>query len=170
MARTRFADMHCSLARTLELIGDRWSPLILRDVYAGLSRFDQLATDLGISRNLLTARLGDLVDHGLLERRRYQDHPPRDDYVLTPAGRDLVPALMAVIAWGDRWVAPKEGPPVLLKHRGCGAVFEPAVACSVCSERITADDVVPRPGPGGRAALGTAILGQALAPTSDPTG
>src|SRR5215813_1874676 len=99
MRRTSFAGMHCSMARSLEVMGDWWTPLILRDLHLGLSRFDELAEDLAISRNLLTTRLAALVKHGIVERRRYSEHPPRDAYVLTAAGRDLVPVLMALTAW-----------------------------------------------------------------------
>ncbi len=158
MRRTSFADMHCSLARTLEVIGDWWSPLILRDLYLGLSRFDELADDLGISRNLLARRLNDLVDHGLIERRSYQDHPPRHDYVLSEAGRGLIPPLIALTAWGDRWVGPSAGPPLLFDHRSCSQGFVPTVTCSECGEPVGFDDIVPRRGPGSRAGRGTAII------------
>src|SRR5689334_22654077 len=120
MQRTSFARMHCSLARSLEVMGDWWTPLILRDLYFGLDRFADLVENLGVSRNLLSTRLATLVERGLIERQRYSDHPPRDRYVLTGAGRELVPVLMALTAWGDRWVAPSAGPPVRFQHRACG--------------------------------------------------
>src|SRR3981189_3376004 len=104
MRQTSFSTMHCSMARSLEVVGDWWTPLILRDLYLGLKRFDELAEDLEISRNLLSPRLKALVDNGLAERRPYQQHPPRDEYALTESGRDLVPVLMGLTAWGDRWV------------------------------------------------------------------
>ena len=163
MRQTSFADMHCSLARSLEVVGDWWSPLVLRDLYLGLDRFDDLVRDLGISRNLLTARLERLIAGGVVERERYQEHPPRDRYRLTAAGRDLVPILMALTAWGDRWAAPADGPPIAFEHRGgCGHRFTPQVHCSVCAAAVDAADVDAVPGPGGRQGPGTMLIGSVL--------
>ncbi len=162
MRQTSFAGMNCSMARSLEVIGDWWTPLILRDLYIGISRFDALATDLEISRNLLSTRLNALVEDGIIERRRYREHPPRDEYTLTEAGRDLVPVLMALTAWGDRWVVPANGPPVQFRHHDCGEIFEPQVTCSHCAEPVTAEHVDVLPGPGGRAGPGTRLMAQAL--------
>lgn len=163
MRQTSFSGMHCSLARTLEVVGDWWSPLVLRDLYLGLDRFDDLVRDLGISRNLLTARLDRLVTGGVVERERYSEHPPRDRYRLTAAGRDLVPILMALTAWGDRWTEPEDGPPIGFEHRGgCGRHFTPQVHCSVCGEPVRAEDVTPVPGPGGREGPGTMLIGRVL--------
>ena len=162
MRRTSFAGMHCSIARSLEVMGDWWTPLIVRDLYLGLTRFDELATDLDISRNLLATRLAALVEHGLVERRRYSEHPPRDTYHLTAAGRDLVPVLAALTAWGDRWVAPKQGPPVRLQHRTCGEFFTPTVSCSHCGETLAAEDIVTHGGPGGRSGPGTRLVAKLL--------
>ncbi|HXJ37323.1 MAG TPA: helix-turn-helix domain-containing protein [Candidatus Eisenbacteria bacterium] len=162
MRRTSFAGMHCSMARSLEVMGDWWTPLILRDLHLGLTRFDELAEDLGISRNLLTTRLAALVERGLVERRRYSERPPRHAYHLTEAGRDLVPVLVALTAWGDRWLAPKQGPPLRLQHRTCGKFFTPTVACSHCGETVTAEDVVAHGGPGGRTAPGTRLVAKVL--------
>jgi DNA-binding HxlR family transcriptional regulator len=158
VSRADFGSMHCSMARALDVIGDPWTPLVLRDLLMGLTRFEQLAANLGISRNLLTRRLEHLVEAGVVERAAYQDHPPRYDYRLTQAGRDLVPVLIALTAWGDRWVAPKEGPPVRFRHR-CGEVFDPVVTCPACQEPVTTDNVRALPGPGARAADGTRLLG-----------
>ncbi len=152
--------MQCSLARSLELIGDWWNPLILRDLYLGVSRYDDLAEDLGVSRNLLTTRLAALVVGGLVERRPYQHNPVRYDYLLTEAGRELAPVLMALTAWGDRWVTPDGGPPAVFEHAGCGRLFTPTVACSSCGEPITFKDVAVRPGPGSRPTPGTAVVGR----------
>ena len=158
MRQTSFSAMHCSLARTLEVVGDWWSPLVLRSLFLGLDRFDELVEDLGISRNLLAARLVALEEGGVVMRQRYQDRPVRHRYVLTPAGRELVPVLAALTAWGDRWVAPAEGPPLLFRHATCGHRTVPHVTCSHCGDALTADDLEPRPGPGGRAAPGTALV------------
>ncbi len=163
MRQTSFAAMQCSLARTLEVVGDWWSPLVLRDLYLGIRRFDELVTDLGISRNLLTSRLAELVAGGVVRRVRYTDRPPRFEYELTDAGRDLVPVLLAMTAWGDRWATPEGGPPIRFEHDRCGQEFVPTVHCSACGEPVTADAVHPRPGPGGRRAPGTMVLPDLLA-------
>ena len=122
MQRTRFGDMACSIARTLDVIGEPWSPLILRDVYVGISRFEQMQADLGISRKVLTERLNWLVESGVLERRQYETRPPRSEYVLTDKGAELVDLLMVMVAWGDRWADDGAGPPVLYRHRACGEI------------------------------------------------
>ena len=101
--------MACSIARTLDVIGEPWSPLILRDVWVGMNRFDQLQADLGISRKVLTERLNHLVDHGVLERRPY-DRRPRYEYLLTAKGTELVDLLMVMAGWGDKWLAGEAGP------------------------------------------------------------
>jgi DNA-binding HxlR family transcriptional regulator len=149
MQRTRFADLAaCSIARTLDVIGEPWSPLILRDVYVGISRFDQIQADLGISRKVLTERLKWLVESGVLERRRYQDRPPRDEYVLTDKGAELVDLLMVMVAWGDRWADDGAGPPVLYRHRACGKISHVELRCAHCGTAMRADDVDLLDGPG----------------------
>lgn len=159
MRQSSFSDMHCSLARSLELVGDWWSPLILRDLIFGPRRFDELATDLGISRNLLASRLSWLVDSAIVTRTPYQGRPPRFSYALSDSGRELAPVLMALTAWGDRWATPEGGPPVTYRHRDCGGVFTPTVSCSACGRPIEADDVDILPGPGGRQGPGTQLAG-----------
>jgi DNA-binding HxlR family transcriptional regulator len=162
MKRTSFARMHCSLARGLDLIGDWWSPLIVRDLFLDVVRFDDLVEDLGISRNLLTRRLNALIRSGIVARRAYQRRPLRYEYQLTAAGRDLVPAILALTAWGDRWARPKEGSPMLFVHKSCGHQFEPQVTCSACGEAITADAVATLGGPGGAMKPGTKVLARRL--------
>lgn len=162
MKRTSFARMHCSLARGLDLIGDWWSPLIVRDLYLDVVRFDDLVEDLGISRNLLTRRLSALANNGIVERRAYQRRPRRYEYRLTEAGRDLVPAILALTAWGDRWARPKEGSPMLFVHNSCGHQFQPQVTCSACGEVITAKAVKTIGGPGGAMKTGTKVLARRL--------
>jgi DNA-binding HxlR family transcriptional regulator len=154
--------MRCSLARGLELIGDWWSPLIIRDLFLGVVRFDELVEDLGISRNLLTRRLNALADNGIVGRRIYQQRPARHAYVLTEAGRDLVPAILALTAWGERWARPKEGSPILFVHNSCGHRFRPQVTCEACGEEIRADTVTALPGPGGAAKPGTRVVARRL--------
>jgi DNA-binding HxlR family transcriptional regulator len=162
MQRISFAQMRCSLARGLELVGDWWSPLIVRDLFLEVARFDELVEDLGISRNLLARRLKSLAESGVIERIAYQRRPTRYEYRLTEAGRDLVPAILALTAWGDRWARPKEGSPMLFVHTNCGAQFSPRVTCSACGEIIAADAVKVIAGPGGAAAPGTKILARRL--------
>ena len=142
MQRTDFSRMACSIARTLDVIGEPWSPLILRDVWVGLTRFD-----LGISRKVLTERLNHLVDEGVLERRPY-DQRPRYEYVLTPKGAELVDLLMVMTRWGDRWLAGEAGPPVLYRHHACGEVSGVDLRCAHCGEPMHANDVDLLPGPG----------------------
>jgi DNA-binding HxlR family transcriptional regulator len=162
MKKIDFSEMRCSLARSLDVIGDWWTPLIVRDIFLGVTRFDDIAEDLGISRNLLTRRLKHLVGKGVLSRQAYQTRPTRHDYQLTEAGLDLVPAILALTAWGDRWAQPAEGPPIRFLHRTCGAVFEARVTCSGCGEEIMAADVTALPGPGGAAQPGTMVVAARL--------
>jgi DNA-binding HxlR family transcriptional regulator len=144
MRQTSFAHFHCSLARSLEVMGDWWTPLIVRDV------------DLGISRNLLTRRLAELVANGLLERVPYCQRPLRHRYQLTESSRDLVPVLAALTAWGDRWQTPPGGPPLRFGHDG--HTCQPVVTCSTCGEALTTENLEPRAGPGGRVAPGTMVV------------
>jgi DNA-binding HxlR family transcriptional regulator len=149
MQRTSFKDMNCSLAQCLEVVGEWWSMLILRDAFLGVSRFDEFQARLGISRNVLNQRLGHLVAEGVLERVPYQDRPPRHDYRLTPKGRDLWHVITAMRQWGDRWAAPG-GAPVELVHRSCGHVAEAVPTCSECGEALEARTVRAVAGPGSR--------------------
>ncbi len=163
MRQTSFAAMQCSMARSLELIGDWWTPLIIRDLHLGIDRFDDLAEDLGISRNLLTARLNHLTEHGIVARRAYSERPPRFRYVLTDAGRALMPVLIVLTAWGDRWATPEVGPPLRFRHRSCGQVFTPVVSCSACGQPLGPGEVEALPGPGARPAPGTRLVPGVLA-------
>ncbi|MEU9831787.1 helix-turn-helix domain-containing protein [Streptosporangium sp. NPDC048047] len=158
MQRISFAEMHCSIAQSLERVGEWWTLLIVRDIHLGLHRFDDIAENLGISRNLLTRRLETLVAGGIVERRAYQKRPPRHEYHLTEAGLELVPVLMALMAWGDKWVTPAGGPPVRLVHHECGAEFTPRVCCSECGKPATTADVTALPGPGAASGPGTRVL------------
>jgi DNA-binding HxlR family transcriptional regulator len=147
MQRTDFGAMACSIARTLDVLGEPWSPLILRDVYVGLTRFDQLQADLGISRKVLTERLNHLVGHGVLERRPY-DRRPRHEYVLTAKGAELFDLLMVMVAWGDKWRAGEAGPPVLYRHHACGRISHVELRCAHCGDPMRAGDIDLLPGPG----------------------
>jgi DNA-binding HxlR family transcriptional regulator len=158
--RKSFADMHCSVAQCLEVVGEWWSMLIVRDVFLGVSRFDQFQERLGISRNVLNQRLSRLVDAGVLVKVPYSDHPPRYDYRLTDMGRDLWPVLTAMRQWGDKHGAP-DGPPLQTVHKACGQISEAVLTCSSCGEPIGARDVRVVPGPGAVEALvGSASAGQ----------
>ena len=139
--------MHCSVAQCLEVVGEWWSMLIVRDASLGVSRFDDFQERLGISRNVLQQRLTHLVDHGVLERVAYQAHPPRYDYRLTEKGRDLWPVLAAMRQWGDRWAAP-EGPPLEVVHRDCGHVTQVEQRCSECGEVLELRGLRAVEGPG----------------------
>ncbi len=139
--------MHCSVAQCLEVVGEWWSMLIVRDASLGVSRFDDFQERLGISRNVLQQRLTHLVDHGVLERVAYQEHPPRYDYRLTEKGRDLWPVLAAMRQWGDRWAAP-EGPPLEVVHRDCGHVTQVEQRCSECGEVLELRGLRAVEGPG----------------------
>jgi DNA-binding HxlR family transcriptional regulator len=147
MQRTRFGDMVCSIARTLDVVGEPWSPLIVRDVWVGINRFDQMQADLGISTKVLTERLKWLVAQGVLERRAYQERPKRYEYHLTEKGGELCSVLMAMTAWGDRHTAGDAGPPVLLRHRDCGQLTTAEVRCACCGELLRGDAVDVEPGP-----------------------
>jgi DNA-binding HxlR family transcriptional regulator len=141
----------CSIAGTLEVVGERWSLLIVRDVFLGLRRFDQIQANLGIARNVLQARLRRLIDQGVLERRLYQERPARYEYRLTEKGLDLWPTLVALMQWGDRYAAPAVGPPVLLEHRGCGGAVDEHRICERCGARLSVRESRALAGPGATA-------------------
>jgi DNA-binding HxlR family transcriptional regulator len=148
MKRTEFASWPCSVARTVDLLGDWWTPLVLREAFLGVRRFDDMQRELGIGRNVLTQRLKRLVEEGLLERILYQEKPDRYEYHLTDKGRDFYPVLAAMIAWGDRWLSGEEGPPIVLRHTACGHDMTAKVVCSECGEPIQAREVRASLGPG----------------------
>jgi DNA-binding HxlR family transcriptional regulator len=147
----------CSIARTLEVVGERWTLLVLRDVLRGTRRFDELIRSLGVARNVLSDRLDRLVAHGLLERRPYQDHPPRFEYHPTAKGSELVVVLFSLMHWGDRHLAGPAGPPVLTEHHGCGGAVVEQLACTACGQVLSPDQVATRPGPGAWAPGDAAI-------------
>ena len=137
MARTRFAFMDCPIARSLDRVGEWWNILILRDAFAGMTKFDEFETSLGIAPNMLTRRLQALVKEGLLIRRRYSARPPRYEYLLTPAGRDFRPVLTALIGFGNRHYAP-EGASVLYVDAATGQPADPVVVDRI-SGRVVAE-------------------------------
>ncbi|MGW4091623.1 winged helix-turn-helix transcriptional regulator [Nocardia sp. NPDC004750] len=149
MRRTSFEDMNCSLAQCLEVVGEWWTLLIVRDALFGVTRFDDFRARLGIARNVLTQRLEHLIEHGVLTREPYQDNPVRYDYRLTPKGRSLWLVVTAMRQWGDEWAAP-DGPPVQTVHTTCGNLSTVEPACSECGERIAPRDLRPVLGPGAK--------------------
>jgi len=136
MRHKNLAGMPCPIARSLERVGEWWSMLIMRDALHGYTRFDQFQQSLGIAPNMLTRRLDSLVEAGLLERRRYSEHPPRFEYVVTARGRDFRPVLIALLAWGNRHFAP-EGESVLLVDRLTGKTADPILIDRVTNKPIT---------------------------------
>jgi DNA-binding HxlR family transcriptional regulator len=148
MQRVSFRDMNCSVAQALEVVGEWWSLLVVRDALVGVTRFDEFQRRLGISRNVLNDRLTRLVAEGVLEKVAYQDHPPRHDYVLTDKGRALWEVIDAMRRWGDRWASPADGPPMELVHHPCGHATHPTLHCSECGEALGLRDVTLVYGPG----------------------
>jgi len=142
----------CSLARTLAVVGDRWTLLVLRQAFAGTRRFNDFQAQLGLTTHRLSERLQKLVDEGIFERRLYSEKPERHEYRLTEKGRDLYPVLLAMFRFGDRWLAGSAGPPIVFVHKACGHDAQAALTCSHCGAPLTARDVEPRPGPGLRPA------------------
>jgi DNA-binding HxlR family transcriptional regulator len=163
VTRTPLSNVACSIARATDLFGDAWTALIMRDVLAGVTRFDDLAHDLGISRKILAARLARLVEEDVLVRERYQQRPPREHYRATQKGKDLYPVLLALMNWGDRWYSGEAGPPARIRHLTCGHDTTAVPACAHCGAPITADNTTQLPGPGGRTGPGTRVLGPLLA-------
>ncbi|MGD9737137.1 MAG: winged helix-turn-helix transcriptional regulator [Solirubrobacterales bacterium] len=157
MLRSDYPGQFCSIAKSLEVIGERWSLLIVRDVMQGNRRFGELQRSLGVARNVLSARLQRLIDEDILERRAYQESPPRYEYFLTEKGLDLWPALIALLHWGDRYSSGPDGPPALIVHKECGGEVSDRGICERCGEVLHARDARQVPGPGWEAAIG-AIL------------
>lgn len=144
MTPRSLSEMECSIARTLDVVGERWSLLILRDAFYGVSRFDDFQRDLGVARNILTDRLAKLVDSGVLERVQYEQRPPRFEYKLTRKGRELLPVLLTMMHWGDRWSG-EESPPVTLTHTRCGHDTHPVVSCAHCGEVLRRSELRVHP-------------------------
>jgi len=138
----------CSIAGALAVVGERWSLLIVRDVMLGMRRFDEIQADLGIARNVLQTRLSRLTEQGVLERRLYQERPPRYEYRLTEKGLDLWPTVVSLMQWGDAHVTADGARPTVLEHRGCGGAVDEHRICIRCGARLSIRDVRAVPGPG----------------------
>jgi DNA-binding HxlR family transcriptional regulator len=141
MKRTPLSNQPCSIARTLDVAGEWWTPLILRDVAYGVRRFAALQEDLGISANVLSDRLETLLAEGILERRVYQQRPQRHEYRLTDKGSELVPALLALMQWGDRWTWPGGRGPVSVVHEDCGHDVQVVVRGPACERALAAGEL-----------------------------
>src|ERR1700712_1750449 len=154
MLKNTYEDQDCSIAGTLELIGERWTILIIRDALLGLRRFDQFLTSLGgVARTVLTDRLRGRVDNGIPERVPYQDRPPRFEYLLTPKGRELIPVVISLMQWGDRHVTGPAGPSRRAEHAGCGGEAVARMVCADCGRLLGDREVATRTYP-GRPAVG----------------
>ena len=140
MLKNTYEGQACSIARSLELIGERWTLLIVRDVFRGLRRFDEIQESLGIARNVLANRLDRLVEEGIFEKRRYQEHPPRCEYFLTEKGIDLWPVLVSLVKWGDKHEPGMDGPPVVVRHKECEGEIDDHFTCEGCGARVWARD------------------------------
>jgi DNA-binding HxlR family transcriptional regulator len=142
----------CSIARALEVLGERWTLLVLREAFRRVRRFEDFQRNLGIARNVLTDRLGRLVDEGILRRVPYQERPARFEYRLTDKGLELWPIMVTLMQWGDRYYAGPDGPPVTIRHRDCGGEVTTHLTCAKCGAELGPRDVTAEPGPGARAA------------------
>jgi DNA-binding HxlR family transcriptional regulator len=146
MLRRTYDGQICSIARTLEIVGERWTLLIVRDALYGITRFDGFLTSLPIARNVLSDRLNGLVSHGILERVQYQDRPPRHEYLLTARGRELSSVILVLMSWGDRHLPIPAGPPTVAEHVGCGGTVRTRMVCDCCHEPVPATKITYRPG------------------------
>jgi DNA-binding HxlR family transcriptional regulator len=153
-------EMNCSVARSLSILGDRWTLLVLRNAFLAMRRFDDFQASLGVTRHVLADRLNRLVEAEVLKKVPYQDNPPRFEYRLTEKGRDLYPVLLALTAWGDKWLDEGRGAPLEYVHKDCGKKFRPTMVCSECREPVTPHDVMPVAGPGLAALSRKAAPGQ----------
>ena len=148
MKWTELEREKCSVARTVSVIGDRWTLLVLRDCFLGVRRFEAFQERLGISRPMLADRLRKLVEAGVRARRQYEQAPARYEYRLTRKGLDLHPVIMAIVHWGDVHMSGRAGRPLLHRHKRCGHLFDPVMVCSECGEPLQAREVEVEPGPG----------------------
>ena len=144
MKWAELAEQRCSVARSVAVIGDRWTLMLLRDCFLGIRRFEDFERRLGISRSIIADRLKFLTDEGVLRREAYQARPVRHDYRLTDKGLALHPVMMAIVHWGDVHYAGDDGPPLIHRHKACGCDFTPVQTCSECGEAVGAREVEVR--------------------------
>ena len=143
--RTSFETIDCSIARTMAILGEPWTALILRDLFIGVTRFDALHAHLGVSRKVLAVRLSRLADEEIVVKTAYAQRPERFDYILTGKGWQLCDILIAITAWGDQWTTSEAGPPALLRHSHCGQLTTAEIRCSHCAEPLHAADIEVTP-------------------------
>jgi DNA-binding HxlR family transcriptional regulator len=141
MLNRDYPTQYCPVASTLEIIGERWTILILRDVFLGIRRFEDLQRSLGVARNILQARLERLVEYGILVKRPYQERPLRHEYRLTEKGADLWPVLVTLVHWGDKHAIDGERP-MILQHRGCGGEIDDRRRCTTCGADVTVTEAI----------------------------
>jgi DNA-binding HxlR family transcriptional regulator len=132
----------CSIARTLDLVGEKWALLAVREVFLGDRRFDEIVRRTGAPRDTMAARLRSLVSAGIMERRQYSEHPARFEYFLTEAGRDLYPVIMTLMRWGDQYLAGQDGPPLVLEHN-CGHTLTAQLTCEACGGPVAVGTTRP---------------------------
>jgi DNA-binding HxlR family transcriptional regulator len=147
-----YSDENCTIGRAMAILGEKWTVVVLREIFNGVRRFDDMRTRTGVPRQVLANRLAALVGHGVLRRVPYQEPGARarDEYRLTPKGFDLYPVLLALLQWGDRYLADEDGPPLRTVHRDCGADVSVRLVCAAGHELDSPRAVVPQPGPGAR--------------------
>ncbi|HUH70970.1 MAG TPA: helix-turn-helix domain-containing protein [Mycobacterium sp.] len=152
--RQNYSAENCSVKRALDVVGEKWTLLVLREAFYGARRFEQFQARVGCARNLLSERLNTLIKAGVMRRVPYREPGQRErhEYRLTQKGLDLLPAVIALMQWGDRWEADPDGPPVEITHRDCGHPVELVLRCTHDHAPLTAHDTEPRPGPGARPA------------------
>ena len=142
MRWSEIGDQTCPVARSLSVLGDRWTMLVLREAFWRVRRFEQFQERTGAPRPVLAERLKMLVDEGVFERRQYSERPDRYEYRLTEKGLDLYPVVISLLEWGERWMTDEHTPPVIeLRHRTCGATIHPHLACPSCGDPLTARDI-----------------------------
>lgn len=141
MLKKDYPTQYCPVASTLEVIGERWTLLVIRDIFLGIRRFEDIQRDLGVARNVLQDRLEGLVEHGIVVKRPYQDRPVRSEYRLTDKGADLWPVLVALLQWGDRHAIAGERP-MVLRHRGCDGELDDRRRCTVCGADVSMTEAV----------------------------
>lgn len=153
--RQKYSSENCSVKRALDIVGEKWTLLVLREAFYGARRFEQFQAHVGCARNILTERLNTLTEAGVMERVPYREPGQRErhEYRLTEKGRDLLPAVVALMQWGDRWEADPDGPPVEIAHRECGHPVELVLRCPHDDASVSARDLLPKPGPGARPAV-----------------
>lgn len=145
MRWSEIGNERCSVARTLSVIGERWTTLVLREAFLGTRRFEDFQQRTGAARPVLADRLRLLTTHEVLRKQRYAERPDRFEYRLTEKGLELYPVIVALMHWGDRWMDDGAGPPLQLTHLGCDGPLRPTLACGSCGEPVTARDVHPTP-------------------------